>query len=135
MSAGGGTMTLAFELEAIRRLADPEAVIDDATQWSVNVGIIAEDSTAANRYASEHHLQQDFFIRPFDKRESLVNVKKQFHTDRYVFIGTNQADRELAAETDWEYLPLEDAADKAGWTVERGPGDRVIGWLARLWPF
>ena len=36
-------MTLAFELSALQQFADPNAVLEDARQWSQYVGVVANE--------------------------------------------------------------------------------------------
>ena len=115
---GNSDMTLAFELSALQELAEPEAAFGDARQWTTYVGVVSEKPTyVVTNYTRKHRIRQDFFSGPRGKRESLESVKEQFDTDRHVFVGTSEADAELAAEIDWEYLPIEDAAEAAGWDL------------------
>ncbi|WP_224268329.1 DUF7124 domain-containing protein [Haloprofundus salinisoli] len=119
MQGGGSTdMTLAFELEALKRLADPNMVFNDARQWTKYVGVVSEKPTyVVTNFTRKERIRQDFFSGPRGVEESLENVKRQFDTDRHVFVGTTDEDRELAEATDWEYLPLEQATEAAGWDL------------------
>jgi hypothetical protein len=119
MDGGGSTdMTLAFELEALRALADPNAVFNDARQWTEYVGVVSEKPTyVVTNFTRKHRIRQDFFSGPRGVEESLENVKRQFDTDRHVFVGTTDEDRAVAEETDWEFLPLDRAAEAAGWEL------------------
>ena len=118
---GSGEMTLAFELEALKALANPGAVFDDARRWSEYVGVISDKPTyVVTNFTRKNRIRQDFFSGPRGRRESLENVKGQFDTERHVFVGTSDEDRDLADEVDWEYLPVEDAAEAAGWTLGDG---------------
>jgi hypothetical protein len=113
-----GEMTLAFELEALRALADPNAVFDDARRWTEYVGVVSEKPTyVVTNFTRKHRIRQDFFSGPRGKQESLENVKHQFATERHVFVGTTDEDRALAEEVDWEYLSIEDAAEAAEWEL------------------
>jgi hypothetical protein len=117
---GGGdaAMTLAFELEALRNLADPNAVFNDARQWTEYVGVVSEKPTyVVTNFTRKHRIRQDFFSGPRGVIESLENVREQFDTDRHVLIGTTDDDAAAADDAGWEYLPVEQAADAAGWTV------------------
>lgn len=117
-SAGDGTMTLAFELSALRALADPGAVFTDARQWSAYVGVVSDEPTyVVTNFTRKRRIRQDFFSGPKGKGESLASVKRQFDTDRHVFIGTTDADADLADTHGWEYLSVEDAAEAAGWAL------------------
>jgi hypothetical protein len=111
-------MTLAFELEALRNLADPNAVFNDARQWTEYVGVVSEKPTyVVTNFTRKHRIRQDFFSGPRGVIESLENVREQFDTDRHVLIGTTDDDAAAADAAGWEYLPVEQAADAAGWTV------------------
>jgi len=115
-SGGSSDMTLAFELTALKSLADPNAVFNDARGWTEYVGVVSEKPTyVVTNFTRKHRVRQDFFSGPRGVVESLENVKRQFDTDRHVFVGTSEEDREVAEETGWEYLPLEQAAEAAGW--------------------
>lgn len=119
MAASDGSMTLAFELAALEALADPEAVVQDARQWSDYIGIISEEPTyAVTKFAREHRIRQDFFSGPRGREESLRQIREQFQTDRHVFIGTAADDEALAETVEWEYLPVEEAAASADWTLD-----------------
>ena len=110
---GGGSddMTLAFELSALRALADPNAVFNEARRWSEYVGVVSEEPTyVVTNFTRKRRIRQDFFSGPKGKGESLASVREQFGTDRHVFVGSTDEDRGLAEEHGWEYLSVEDAA-------------------------
>jgi hypothetical protein len=118
MEGGSGDMTLAFELSALEALADPTDVFSGTRRWTEYVGVISEQPTyVVTNFTRKNRIRQDFFSGPRGRRESLENVKGQFDTERHVFIGTNDEDRELAEDLDWEYLGVEEAAEAAGWTL------------------
>jgi hypothetical protein len=125
MDGGGSTdMTLAFELEALKRLARPEEVFSDARTWSEYVGVVSDKPTyVVTNFTRKNRIRQDFFSGPRGREESLDNVKTQFDTDRHVFVGIDQNDADLAETVDWEYLPLEQAADAAGWELGDAEAD------------
>jgi hypothetical protein len=122
---GSTDMTLAFELAALQELAEPEAAFGSARQWSEYVGVVSEEPTyVVTNYTRKHRIRQDFFSGPRGKAESLESVREQFDTQRHVFVGTSEADRELAEAEGWEYLPVEDAAEAADWTLaDESPED------------
>ena len=119
MNGGGsGEMTLAFELDALEELARPDAVFTDARQWTQYLGVVSDKPTyVVTNFTRKHRIHQDFFSGPRGKAESLDTVKRQFETDRHVFVGISDEDRELADEHGWEFLAVEDAADAAGWEI------------------
>ena len=117
-SAEDGEMTLAFTLSALDALADPSAVFTDAREWATYVGVVSEEPTyVVTNYTREHRIRQDFFSGPRGVIESLESVKEQFRTDRHVFVGTDDDDAAIAREVDWEYLPIEEAAEAADWRL------------------
>lgn len=117
-TTGSGSMTLAFALAALEELADPAEVFADAREWATYVGVVSEQPTyAVTNYTRKHRIRQDFFSGPRGVEESLESVKSQFETDRHVFVGTEDTHREIAEAVDWEYLPIEDAAEAAEWAL------------------
>ncbi|WP_424003039.1 DUF7124 domain-containing protein [Haloarcula salina] len=118
MDGGSGDMTLAFDLDALKQLAYPDSVFNDARQWSEYVGVISEQPTyVVTNFTRKHRIRQDFFSGPRGREESLENVKEQFDTDRHVFVGTEEEDADLADRAGWEYLAVEDAAEAAEWEL------------------
>lgn len=132
MEEGSSDMTLAFELEALRALASPSTAFADAREWSQYVGVVSEEPTyVVTNFTRKKRVRQDFFSGPRGVVESLESVRSQFETDRHVFVGTTDADAEIAAEVGWEYLPIEDAAAAAGWDLAAEetpivPGDEDV---------
>jgi len=123
----GGEMTLAFELEALQSLAEPNVVFNDARQWTEYVGVVSEKPTyVVTNFTRKHRVRQDFFSGPRGVAESLENVAGQFETDRHVFIGTSDEDAAIAEETGWEYLPLEQAAEAAEWALAADEDDEAF---------
>jgi hypothetical protein len=117
-SGGSSDMTLAFDLDALRELAHPDRVFQDARQWSEYVGVVSEEPTyVVTNFTRKHRIRQDFFSGPRSRAESLENVGSQFGTDRHVFVGTDDEDAALAEEVGWEYLPVTDAAEAADWDL------------------
>jgi hypothetical protein len=119
MDGGGSSdMTLAFDLAVLKRLADPQAVFDDARRWTEYVGVVSEKPTyVVTNFTRKHRIRQDFFSGPRGREESLTNVKSQFRTERHVYVGTSDDDAAVAEAAGWEYLPLDQAADAAGWEL------------------
>jgi hypothetical protein len=115
---GDSDMTLAFELEALKELASPERVFEDARGWTEYIGVVSEKPTyVVTNFTRKNRIRQDFFSGPRGKEESLEGVKDQFDTDRYVYIGASDADEQLADAVGWEYLAVEDAAEAADWIL------------------
>lgn len=118
MATESNTMTLAFDLESIDRLAEPGPVFNDAKGWAENVGVIFDGMAyqVINYLRDRGVYDEDFFSR-LDRERSLQFAKEQADTDRYVLVGTDDEDAALADATDWEYLDIEEAADAADWTL------------------
>lgn len=113
-----GDMTLAFDLAALEALAQPDRVFTDARQWTEYVGVVSEKPTyVVTNFTRKHRIRQDFFSGPRGREESLESVKDQFDTERHVFVGTSENDEGLAERVGWEYLPVKDAAEAAGWEL------------------
>lgn len=126
------TMTLAFDVEALEAVERPRSVFADARTWSRHVGIVSHDPRAGERFARDHDLAQDFFTGNRGKHESLAIAKRQFETDRYVFVGSSEDDRRLADRAGWEYRSIDDAAESAGWALSErdGPLARAVQFFA-----
>jgi hypothetical protein len=122
--AGSSDMTLAFELAALKRLKEPNAVFDDARRWTTYVGVVSDKPTyVVTNFTRKHRIRQDFFSGPRGVEESLENVRNQFETERHVFIGTSDDDRDRADAAGWEYVPIEAAADAADWALTAADED------------
>jgi hypothetical protein len=118
MDSGSGDMTLAFELEALKQFQNPDSVFTDARQWTNYVGVISDKPTyVVTNFTRKHRIRQDFFSGPRTREESLGNIKEQFDSDRYVFVGTTDEDSDLADSVDWEYVDVEAAAEAADWQL------------------
>lgn len=129
MDGGGSTdMTLAFELEALKRLVRPEEVFSDARTWSEYVGVVSEKPTyVVTNFTRKNRIRQDFFSGPRGRAESLENVKEQFDTERHVFVGVDDEDAQLADEVGWEFLPVERAAEAAEWELGDPESEPDVG--------
>ena len=127
MDGGSGEMTLAFELEALKSLADPGTVFTDARQWTEYVGVVSEKPTyVVTNFTRKHRVRQDFFSGPRGVAESLENVAEQFDTERHVFVGTGEDDEAIAETAGWEYLPLTEAAEAAEWELAAESADEEL---------
>ncbi|APX95139.1 DUF7124 domain-containing protein [Natronorubrum daqingense] len=134
---GGSDMTLAFELEALKELASPESVFEDARGWTEYIGVVSEKPTyVVTNFTRKNRIRQDFFSGPRGKAESLEGVKDQFDTDRYVLIASSEEDEQLAEDVGWEYLAVEDAAEAADWIVasDADAGDDDAEQVRDDWP-
>lgn len=142
-----GSMTLVLTLDALRELADPNAVLGDAGRWADSVTVAADKPHAVLAYTRDHDVAHEYFsgTSGLGIRGTLTALRQSMGTDRYVLIGSSAEDRELASEFGYEYLTVEAAAEKANWELlSDGPGDdtddppdsgpiaRLRGWFARF---
>jgi hypothetical protein len=133
--ADADEITLAFELAALQRLVDPAAVITDTMYWTDHMGIVSNEQThVVRKYARDWGFNPDFFPGPRSKRESLPGIKNQpeHSADRYILVSVDDDLQAFAEKYGWEFHPLEEAAETAGWTVatetdDNGEGDHS-GW-------
>ena len=109
------TMTLAFELAALQRTREPQAVVVDARRWAQHVGLLSADPDAADVFSAEHLVRRDFQARLTVL--SLRHLSSRFETERHVLIGDASEQPESLPQDGWEYLGLEDAATAAGWDL------------------
>lgn len=129
-----GEMTLAVDLAAFKAFLNPRNVFADARQWSRYVGVVADDAEAVKSAVQGYGVRQDFEIGRLDRQSVLSKLKWEADTDRYVFVGADEEDRELANYVGWEYLPVEEAAAEAGWTLAADAGilERIRAYLSRV---
>lgn len=116
-------MTMAFTYDAVKRLASPILVLADAEEWTDWIGIVGDvDAYVINKFVREEGLDIDFFngagTTPTERlTEITTNPNSMFAAERTVLVGTD-GEQEIAARADWEFVPLADAADAAGWDTE-----------------
>lgn len=129
-----GELTLAFDIDAIRRFADPEAVFAEAREWSRSVGVVANDTDAVASFVAEHDLTQDFDLVDRDIWLTMEHVREAHPAPRHVYVGSTHEDRRIADATDWEFRRPETVAESAEWSLGQSDGDANSGpgLLARL---
>jgi hypothetical protein len=126
-------MALAFDLSALRALEDPQGAVEDAREWALMVGVASDEpESSVSAFARDHRIRRDFFPGERDARESLLYVRRAFDADRYVFVGTDERHRGAATAAGWEYQPVADAAEKAGWALTAEPDAASPSMLDRL---
>ncbi|MDB2225200.1 hypothetical protein PM023_11020 [Halorubrum ezzemoulense] len=116
-TTGDGDVTLVFSLGAARSLADPAAAFADARQWSRHVGIVANEADRVAQFASDYGIDNDYALTKWDKWGTLADIREQSAAPRCVFVGTTRADERVATETGYEFLRVDEAAEKAGWEL------------------
>ena len=130
-----GDLTLAFTLDAIKRLADPSAAFSDAQEWSRHTGIIDDDRDGITRFLERHDLPQDYDLEDLDRWLALESVQQATKTPRHVYVGLTLEDRRVADHLGWEFVHIEEAATRADWTLEKKGESRLLDWLLQRIPF
>lgn len=129
-------MTLAFTLEALRSLADPRAAIEDARSWSEHVGAVSSEPNGALSFTKERRIRLDFFSGTRPPAEALYGVQTTYATERHVLVGVPE--QASLAQRGWEFQPVSEAAERAGWELGTEDGDpegavgRLVGRLRRV---
>lgn len=125
MADGGrGDMTLVVALGALQRLARPAEAVAAARNWSEYVGVAADQSAESMKeYLDANGVDPDFLSATDRKAGSLAAFRQRFPTDRHVFVGASETDRQTAQALGWEYLPVDEAAEKAEWPLAELRGE------------
>lgn len=111
------SLTLAFELAAARRLADPESAVSEARTWSENVGLVTDRPPhVLTKFTRDNYIRNDFEPATEPAAETLEHLQKHFETERFVFV----ADDARTAPEGWEHQPIDEAAEEAGWELVEG---------------
>ncbi|MFD1570665.1 DUF7124 domain-containing protein [Halorubrum laminariae] len=119
---GGGIdeMTLALTYDALTELSDPRLVVVSAREWADWIGIVGDVSAPViTRFQREHGVDADFFNGTGDgpvERLAEVDETSMFYAERLAVVGTDD-DEWIAEAAGWEFIPLETAAEKAGWDL------------------
>lgn len=115
-------MTMAVTYRAAKRLAHPASAFADAGAWADWIGIVGRvDTPVINRFQRQHGVDADFFSGTgTDPGERLAEIgaRSMFYAKRMVVVGVAGEDERVAAAADWEFVPLDEAAEKAGWTLD-----------------
>jgi len=114
-------MTMALTYRAAMRLTHPASAFADAEQWADWIGIVGRvDTPVINRFQRQNGVDADFFSGTGTgpgERLAEVGPRSMFYAKRMVVVGIQGEDERIAAEADWEFVPLSEAAEKAGWEL------------------
>jgi len=119
---GGGIddMTMAVTYDAARQFADPQRVFQEARAWADWVGIVGDvDAFVINKFQRDHGIDADFFSGAGQEpAERLADIDEHsmFYAERMVLVGRPD-DEPIAERTGWEFIALEEAAEKADWEL------------------
>lgn len=117
MAQADGDMTLVIGVAALRQLSDPAAAVEDAGRWAASVGVAGDDHDELRGYLDREGIEPGFVSGERGLIGGLVAVRQRVSTDRHVFVGTTDEDRATAETVGWEYLAIEEAAEKAEWDL------------------
>jgi hypothetical protein len=108
-------LTLAFDLEALKRLSEPAVAFEDARRWSENLGIVSDQPPyVLTKFTREHGLRNDFPPEPAPAVETLDHMRTHHDTERYVYVVPDDA---TTTPEGWERLPVSEAAERADWAL------------------
>lgn len=114
-------MTLAFTYGAITRVSDPQRVVADASGWTDWLGIVGDvEAHVINKLQRDHAIDVDFFNGSGSgpaERLAGIDERSMFYADRMAVVGREGVDEPIAKRAGWEFVPLKEAAEKAGWTL------------------
>ena len=122
MAGTGGEMTLVIGFDALRRLAEPAAAVEDASRWTVEVGVAADGHDELRAFLDHEGVEPGFVSGERGLIGELVAVRQRIPTDRHVFVGTTPEARATAEAVGWEYLDIEEAATEAEWDLTAEDG-------------
>ena len=132
------TTTVAFELAALERVLNPAAAFDQTTGWARAVGLVSDRPIhVVTHKAREWGIDYSFTSGPRDMLDSLVAIRGQpeHEADRYLLIGRGDSNPEQIRQRGWAYLPIDEAAIAAGWTLrESNRSDSSDEPESRDWP-
>lgn len=114
-------MTMALTYDAIRGVDDPQYVIASAREWADWIGIVGDVSTPViQQFQRNAGIDVDFFggsdTGPAERLAD-VDRRSMFYAERMVVVGPAD-DAWIAEAADWEFVPLTEAAEKAGWELD-----------------
>jgi hypothetical protein len=117
MAQAGEEMTLVIGFDALRRLSEPAAAVEDASRWTMEVGVAADDYDELRAFLDRKSVEPGFVSGERGLIGGLVAVRQRITTDRHVFVGTTDEARATAEAVGWEYLDVEEAAAEAEWDL------------------
>lgn len=121
---GGGEMTLVFAFPALELLVGPAEAVESSKAWSDYVGVVGDlEPDELKGRLEQTGADPDFVSGKRGTAGSIAAIRQRFPSDRHVFIGTTEEHQNVAEALGWEFLPLEEAAEKADWSItDRGDG-------------
>ena len=113
-------MTMAITYKAAHYFTDPSFVFTDARAWADWLGIVGDVSTPVIRkFQRDNQIELDFFGGSENgpaSRLDEIDEESMFYAKRMVLVGTD-ADEPVAEEAGWEFVSVQEAAEKADWEL------------------
>ena len=113
-------MTMAITYKAAHYFTDPSFVFSDARAWADWIGIVGDVSTPVIRkFQRDNGIELDFFGGSENgpaSRLAEIDEESMFYAERMVLVGTD-ADEPVAEEAGWEFVSVQEAAEKADWEL------------------
>ena len=126
----GEMMTLVFELDALERVRNPQAVVVDARRWAQNVCLTTTEPGAAETFSTTNHLRWECQVEP--AVSTFQQLSQRFQTDRYVLVGASSGRPDYLPADQWNYRNLAVAAKVANWEIETQQPPLLQRWVERL---
>jgi hypothetical protein len=124
------TMTLVFELEALERVREPQAVVVDARRWAQHVCLATTGPGAAQTFNTTNLLRWECQVEP--AVSTFQQLSRRFQTDRYVLVGASSGRPDYLPADKWEYRSLAVAAKAANWEMGTQKTPLLQRWADRL---
>lgn len=119
---GGGVddRTQVFTYRSLKRLEHLHTALSDAESWSDWVGVVGDvPAHVINKFQRENQVDVDFFngagAGP-GERLAEIGPSSMFYAERMVLVGLED-EAWMAEAADWEFVPLAEAAEAAGWEL------------------
>ncbi|WP_277543364.1 DUF7124 domain-containing protein [Haloarcula laminariae] len=109
-------MTLVFELDALKRVMEPQAVVVDARRWAQHVCLATTDPESAQTFSTVNLLRWECQVEP--AVSTFQQLSQRFQTDRYVLVGVSSGRPDYLPADQWDYRNLTVAAEAANWEIE-----------------
>lgn len=111
-------LTLAFELAALRELADPQEAVATARGWSEHVGVVTDRPPyVLTKFTRDSGIVNDFPPEPTPAAETLSHMHSHHDTERYVLVTADGGDETTDGVENWERLPLAEAVERTDWEL------------------
>jgi len=126
----GETVTLVFELDALKRVRDPQAVVVDARRWAQNVCLATSDPTVAKTFSTTNLLRWECQVEPIASTfQQSPSGSRRIDTS---WSGASSGRPDYLPADQWDYRNLAVAAKVANWEIETQQPPLLQRWVERL---